>query len=1024
MYNFKEVEEHVLTFWEDNQVYAKVKGKNKVGKKFYFLQGPPYTSGRLHIGHAWNNSLKDIALRYKRMKGFNVWDRAGYDMHGLPTENKVQASLKLKYKEDIVKYGVGKFIKECINFSVTNAQMMDKDLWRLGVWMDYPKAYYPIRNSFISGEWWLIKKAHQNKRLYKGKKVMHWCASCETTLAKHELEYESVKENSIFLKFKVRGTKNDYLIIWTTTPWTIPFNLAVMVHPEFEYVKAKVDDEVWILAKVLAGTMIGMVANKKMVVLEELKGKELEGLRYEHPFYEELEQQYNELARKSKNIHTVVLSEHYVTLDAGSGLVHCAPGCGPEDYEVGQAYGLPPFNNLDEKGLFFDMGKFTGWKAKDDDKKFVEELKNKKSLIAITPVEHDYAHCWRCHNPVVFRTTLQWFLKIEDLIPKMLESAEKINWVPKQGKQSFHNWIKALKDNSISRQRFWGAPLPIWECESCKSIEVVGSIEELKQKATTSLPEDLHKPWIDGVKIKCGCGSQMQRVPDVLDVWIDAGTLSWNCLDYPSREDFFKELFPAEFILEATEQVKLWFSMMHICSAVALNKPCFKNVYMHGMILDYQGMKMSKSLGNIISPYEVVDKYGADVLRYYMCGMSAGENINFNWEDVKIKQRNLFVLWNIHKYLIDLHKETTFDPENAKAKLGIEEKYILSRLHSTLKEVSQLFEEYKLDETISVLEKLFLDLSRTYIQLVRDKVGVGSEEEKMAVTYALYKTLLELVKAFSTIAPFLSEEIYQNLKEEFKLKEESIHLYSWPKYKQAQINQQLENEMVVASNIIQAVLAAREKAQLGVRWPIQKMTVLTQNKEARAAIERLSKLILYQTNIKNLEVKEKVEGVEIQLSPNKGFIGKEFKQDAPKILAKINDAALQKIYAEGKCDIDNFELTTKHINFLEKLPENLTSAPFKHGYVYIDTKLTAELESEGFCREIIRRIQNARKDESLKKTDVIQLAIHSAYSLAKWEGEIKKKVGAKSIAWKKHAFKKSWQEEIKNQTFEISLEKI
>ncbi|MCK4521911.1 MAG: isoleucine--tRNA ligase, partial [Nanoarchaeota archaeon] len=795
-YDFKECEEEVLEFWEKNKVHDKLKSRNKKGKPFYFLQGPPYTSGRLHIAHAWNNSLKDIAMRYKRMNGFDVWDRAGYDMHGLPTENKVQANLKLKYKEDIVKYGIDKFIKECKKLSEDNAGLMDKDLARLGIWMDYENAYYPIKNEFIEGEWWLIKKAFESKRLYKGKKIMHWCSSCETSLAKHELEYENDKDTSIFLKFKVKAKNNEFLIIWTTTPWTIPYNLGVMVNPELDYLKVKVDREVWYVAKALAGAFIQGVANKKFTILDEFKGEKLEGTEYIHPLYDELREQYDKIKKKSPKAHTVLLSKEYVDTTAGTGLVHSAPGCGPEDYEIGKKYGIEPFNNLNERGEFEDMGKYSGFTAKKDDNKFIEEFKKKGCLIETAEVEHEYAHCWRCRNPVVFRATEQWFMKIEDLIPDMLKANEKVDWQPKFSKTAFDSWVGALRDNSITRQRFWGCPVPIWECEKCKNIIVIGSVKELKKHKANTIPDDLHRPWIDKVVLECPkCRAKAKRIDDVIDVWIDSGTASWNCLEYPVKKEFFKKYFPADFILEATEQIRLWFSMLLMCSMVGLKKPCYKSVYCHGMILDYQGMKMSKSLGNIISPYEVIDKHGADVLRYYMCQTSAGTNINFNWEDVKQKQRNITVLWNIHKFLIDLSNELKVNPSklNPKGGFSLEEKYIVSKLNSTIRHVTILFDKYKIDETIAPIENLFLELSRTYIKMVRDKASLGKKEEKEVVLFTLYNVLIECLKMFSVICPFITEKIFLNLKEQFNLKETSMHMCKWPESDQASIDAELEN---------------------------------------------------------------------------------------------------------------------------------------------------------------------------------------------------------------------------------------
>ena len=574
-----------------------------------------------------------------------------------------------------------------------------------------------------------------------------------------------------------------------------------------------------------------------------MRGKELEGIKYIHPFENELKRQFEQI--KSKSLHSVILSEQYVTTEDGSGLVHCAPGCGPEDFEAGSEYGLPPFNNVNEKGIFENMGEFSGFQAKRDDHKFVDALKKNNALITETKIEHEYATCWRCRKPIIFRATEQWFMKIEDLIKEMLKTNNKVNWVPKWGKEAFDNWVRVLKDNSITRQRYWGTPVPVWEC-SCKNTEVIGSIKELKEKATTKVPEDLHRPQIDSVLLRCPkCAGEMKRIEDVIDVWIDAGTLSWNCLYYPLRTDLLKELYPADLILEATEQVKLWFSMLLICSMVGFKKPCYKNVYMHGMILDYQGMKMSKSLGNVISPYEVIDKYGADILRYYMCEVPAGENINFKWEDVKVKQRNLAVFWNLTEYLLNLADEIP-----AKVKLDLEEKYILSRLNSVIKKSTELLENYKLDEVITELEKFYLEISRVYIQMIRDKSN--DKEGKDRVVYALNKCITELLKMFSIICPFISEAAYQKLREKFKLNEESIHLSEWPEANEKEIDAKLEKEMAVVQEILTFVLAEREKAKIGLKWPLASAEIMSKEKIRKELVELLEK----QANIKKINFRE------------------------------------------------------------------------------------------------------------------------------------------------------------------------
>jgi isoleucyl-tRNA synthetase len=874
---------------------------------------------------------------------------------------------------------------------------------------------------------------------------MHWCSSCETSLAKHELEYENDKDTSIFLKFKVKNMPNEYLIIWTTTPWTIPFNLGVMVNPELEYLKVRVDGEIWYLSKALAGVFVQALLGKKFEILSEFKGDKLEGLEYIHPLHDELKEQYDKIKKQSPKAHTVWLSEEYVDTSAGTGLVHSAPGCGPEDYEVGQKYKVGPFNELNEKGQFENMSSFDGWTAKKDDKKFIEYFKEKGFLIDTSDVEHEYAHCWRCHKPVVFRTTEQWFLKIEDLVEKMVKNNENVAWVPKFASKQFDAWVNALKDNSITRQRFWGAPAPIWECEKCKGIIVVDSREELKKLKAKKIPDDLHKPWIDEVTIPCKCGGAMKRVPDVIDVWIDSGTAAWNCLEYPSREDYFDKYFPADFILEATEQIRLWFSMLTICSTIAFGKNCYDNVFCHGMILDYQGMKMSKSLGNIISPYEVIDKYGADILRYYMCQTAAGENINFNWEDVKQKQRNLIVLWNVHKFLIDMSNENKINPsklkyQEIKTQFSTEEKYIFSKLNSTIKKVTDMLDSYKLDETISHIEELFLALSRTYMQMVRDKSSIGSKEDKEVVIYTIYSVLLGCLKMFSVIVPFTTEKIYQDLKEAFSLKEASVHNFEWPKSDEKSIDAQLEIDMEVFSDIVQSVSFAREKAQLGLRWPVKDIVVVTKDEKVVKSVKNIADLIKTQSNVKEIKIQDALAGIKETVKADFAKIKPDFGELTPKIIARfVTDSPqtiLSHIQKEGsyKFNVDGkkVEILQKHILIERQVPVQFVEAAFKSGFVYLNKERNDELEAEGYSREIMRRIQVKRKEAGLQKSDRITLFVKVDDELkgmiSKFESQIVEKVGADKIVIsdlepnRKHAFIS--EEKVKNKDFEIHFDKI
>ncbi|MCK4670176.1 MAG: isoleucine--tRNA ligase [Nanoarchaeota archaeon] len=1025
-YDFNKVEKTILSFWKNNKIYDKIKSNNAEGENFYFLQGPPYTSNYLHSGQAWNHALKDMMLRYHRMLGKNIWARNGYDMHGLPTARAVMKKFNLVTKDDIEKFGVAKFVQACREHSTELSKSFTNDLIRVGTWLDYEDPYLPVTNEYIEGVWWLVKKAEEKKRLYLGKKVMTWCYDCETACAKHELEYKEVKEESVFLKFKVKGKENEYLIVWTTTPWTIPYNLAVMVNPGLEYVRAKVGDEIWIVAKGLAGAVVQGVAGKSLEITEEFMGDKLEGMEYEHPLQKDMGHVYDKLKKDHPNVCTIILTEDYCDLSAGSGMVHTAPGCGPEDFEACQPYDVPAFNNLKENGYFpKDMGKFSGWHAKKDVEKFLQALKDSGCLIEMTSVEHDYAHCQRCHNPVIFRLTDQWFFKMEDLKPSLVAANKKINWNPQSADNAYDSWLKNLKDNSISKQRYWGTPLPIWICDKCKNYTVVENREELRELAG-KVPDDLHKPFIDEITFPCDCGGVKKRVPDIVDVWVDAGSACWSSLYFPMRDDLLKQFWPADVIIEGKDQIRGWFNILLVCSYLGFDEPSFKNVYMHGFITDVEGVKMSKSLDNVISPYEIIDKYGADTFRYYCLPNTAGVDMNFSWEGIKLKYRNLIVLWNLHNYLLDLAEQYMLNPRTLgtleEERFGVEEKYIISKLNSTIKTVTEYMEKLRYDEVVNIIEDIFFEISRTYVQLVRDKVTFGKEEDRAVVVYCLYKALLETLKMMTIVTPFIAEMMFQNFREAFNLKTESLNMYSWPKYDEKLIDLDLEKQFEVGQSVIKIVLNLREKAKIGRRWPVKEIIVVAKKADTRKAAEAAAEIVKNQANVKEVSVVDHFAKVKESIKADYAKLAPDFKEKTAMIIARLAStsmpAVLDKVKIGGtfrlKLDDGEVDIKEKHLLIEREVPSNYVYADFKGMTIYLDTERTPELDAEGYAREIMRNIQSERKKAGLAKSDQIDLYVQTGLEpmLVKFVDDIALKCGAKGIKIEAKGPSKQYEQKI------------
>jgi len=750
----KEIEKEVKDYWEKNNIRKKVLECRKGCKKFFFMDGPPYATGFIHMGTAWNKILKDFYLRFFRMLGFDVWAQPGNDTHGLPIENKVEKLLGFKSKRDIEKFGVERFNEECKKFATRFIDVMNRQFNNLAVWMDWENPYLTLENYYIESAWYTFKKAFEKNLLYKAVYPVHVCPRCETAVAYNEVEHAKIKDPAIYVKFKIKERENEYLLIWTTTPWTLPANVAVMVNPELEYAKVKVGDETLIVARELVESVMKKAGVKDYEVVEVVKGRDLEYLEYIPPF--------PELECQKGVRHFVVLSEQFVSADEGTGLVHCAPGHGREDFKVAREYNLPVICPVSMNGVYKEEAGFLKGKfVRDANDEIIEELKKRNLLFARETIVHDYPVCWRCKTPLLFLAVEQWFFRVSAIRKKLLEENEKVKWIPKFAKERFKNWLESLDEGPISRQRYWGIPLPIWICSKCNSIKVVGSVEELGVEL-----KDLHRPYVDEVVIKCEkCGGEMHRVKDVLDVWFDSGVASWASLKYPKEKELFESMWPSDLQIEGPDQIRGWWNSQLITSVITFDRAPFKAIIMHGLVLDEKGVKMSKSLGNIVIPEEVAEKYCVDTLRFSLLKTDPANDFYFSWKDVESTHRNLLILVNCFNYFKTYCRKVDKIEES---KLKVEDRWIISRINSLIKRFVESCKEYQGYKAVQELEKFVVnDLSRTYIKVVRERSDEG-------VSYALTYVLSRLLTLLAPIAPHTAEYLYLNM---FKESEESVETF-------------------------------------------------------------------------------------------------------------------------------------------------------------------------------------------------------------------------------------------------------
>ena len=994
-YSPKKLEEEVIGWWSEKDVYRKAKASRKNGKKFYFVDGPPYVTNPPHVGTAWNKIMKDVVIRFRRMQGYNVHDQPGYDCHGLPIEVRVEESLEIKTKKEIEeRIGVEHFIEECKKFVLKNENIQKNIFKRLGVWMDWDNPYLTYTNNYIESAWWTLKKAEEKKLLDKGVKVVHWCPRCETALAGYEItdEYRMVRDPSIYVKFPVLQKENEFILIWTTTPWTLPGNVAVMVHPEYTYARVKVGKEVFILAEARCEAVFGE-AKFEYEVIETFPGEKIAGLQYNSPLLEEVPVQ-----SQLENAHKIVLSKEYVTLEEGTGCVHCAPGHGEEDFEVGLKYGLPTVSVVDSNGRFTaEAGKYLGEFVKDANKEIIEDLRKKNLLLYEGVVDHKYPYCWRCKTPLILRATEQWFIKVTSFKDKMLEENDKLVWVPEwAGSRRFRDWLLGARDWVISRQRYWGIPLPIWICEKCGNREVLGSLDELR-KRVKQVPRnlELHKPWVDKIVFNCTCGGVMRRVPDVLDVWMDSGVASWASLGYPAVKHDFEKWWPADFIIEAHDQTRGWFYSQLGAGIVAFNRCPYKCVAMHGHTLSVDGRKMSKSLGNFVAPEEVIEKYGSDVLRFYELQCTLWEDFGFKWKELDDALMTMNVFWNVYNFASTYMNLDKFDPQkwtidSLWKDLRQEDKWILSRTQSLIDTVTNFLDNYHFHEAARALNEFIVEeLSRGYIRLIRRRTWIEKDDPNKLAAYAtLYYTLKNFLLLMAPFTPFVAEKLYQEMFKPSELKApESVHINDWPKVDKKLVDSSLENDMVVLKEIISTSYNARQRAQLKLRWPVMAVTLVPSTADALKAVTNLRDALQEQVNCKELtilKVGTTPSFVTMRVEPNYSTLGPRLRRKASevgKMLALIDGLNLiSQIKKTGNYKLrlkDGSAVTLKENDVLltEELPKNVVMAESKYCTIYIDKTRTPDLLAEALAKEVVRRIQLMRKEMDLQIEEYIDLII-------------------------------------------------
>ena len=1005
--NFVDREKQVEKFWEEEHIFEKSIDSRKKGKPYVFYDGPPTANGKPHIGHVLTRVIKDMIPRYRTMKGYMVPRKAGWDTHGLPVELEVEKKLGLDGKEQIEQYGLEPFIEECKESVWKYKKMWEDFSAQVGFWADMEHPYVTYHDDYIESEWWALKEIWNKGLLYKGFKIVPYCPRCGTPLSSHEVAqgYKDVKERSAIVRFKVKD-EDAYILAWTTTPWTLPSNVALCVNPKETYAKVKTaDGYTYYMAEALLDAVLGKLGDKEKgipayEILETYVGKDLEYKEYEPLFDFAVES-----CKKQNKKAFYVTCADYVTLTDGTGVVHIAPAFGEDDAQVGRRYDLPFVQLVDAKGeMTPETRQYAGIFCKKADPMILKDLEAAGLLVEAPVFEHSYPHCWRCGTPLIYYARESWFIKMTAVKDDLVRNNGLINWIPESiGKGRFGDWLENIQDWGISRNRYWGTPLPVWQCE-CGHMHCIGSREELKKMSPnyaevvkkysgemdgTKNEVELHRPFIDDVTITCPeCGKQMHRVPEVIDCWFDSGAMPFAQHHYPfENQELFHQQFPAQFISEAVDQTRGWFYSLHAESTLLFNRPAYENVIVLGHVQDENGQKMSKSKGNAVDPFEALNTYGSDAIRWYFYINSAPWLPNrFHGKAVMEGQRKFMgTLWNTYAFFVLYANIDNFDATNYTLeydKLPVMDRWLLSKLNSTVKEVDSDLENYRIPEAARALQEFVDDMSNWYVRRSRERFWAkGMEQDKINAYMTLYTALVTISKAAAPMIPFMTEQIYQNLVRSIdKNAPESIHLCDFPEADEAHIDKELEAKMDAVLKIVVMGRAARNTANIKNRQPIANMFV----KAPEALPEFYKEIIEEELNVKNVTFTDDVrEFTSYTFKPQLKTVGPKYGKllgNIRKALAEIDgNSAMDTLNEKGVLTFDfdgnAVELSKEDLLIDTAQTEGYVTEGDNTVTVVLDTRLTPELLEEGFCRELVSKIQTMRKEAGFEVMDHIYVYV-------------------------------------------------